>query len=142
VFGADIRALKSKTTRQKPAPVVSDYVEIPKQLVYNHQSVILCMDGMKSNGVPFLTTISQNIMYQTAEWIPHQTPEAYRSVLDNVFCTYNQSGFWITTIHSDNEFHPLTNQLQDTCNVQMNNANPQEHVPDAKRNNCVIKKQF
>jgi hypothetical protein len=82
VFGPDIGALKGKTTRQKPAPVVSYYVEIPKELVYNHQSVVLCMDGMKINGVPFLTTISRSIMYQTAEWIPHQTPEAYRSVLE------------------------------------------------------------
>jgi hypothetical protein len=58
VFGPDIGALKGETTRQKPAPVVSDYVEIPKELVYNHQSVVLCMDGMKINGVPFLSTIS------------------------------------------------------------------------------------
>jgi hypothetical protein len=142
VFGPDIGALKGKTTRQKPAPVVSDYVEIPKELIYNHQSVVLCMDGMKINGVPFLTTISQNIMYQTAEWIPHQTPEGYRSVLDNVFCTYNQAGFWITTILCDNKFCPLLNHFQDTYNVKMNYANPQERVPEAERNNRVIKEQF
>jgi hypothetical protein len=58
VFGPDIGSLTGKTTRQKPAPVVSDYVEIPKELVFNHQSVVLCMVGMKINGVPFLTTIS------------------------------------------------------------------------------------
>jgi pyruvate/2-oxoacid:ferredoxin oxidoreductase alpha subunit len=63
VFGPDIRALKGKTMHQKPAPVVSDNVEIPKELIYYHQSVVLCMDGMKINGVPFLTTISQNNMY-------------------------------------------------------------------------------
>jgi hypothetical protein len=57
VFGPDIGALKGKTMHQKPAPVVSDYVEIPKELVYNHQTVILCMDGMKINGVSYLTTI-------------------------------------------------------------------------------------
>jgi hypothetical protein len=51
---------------------------------------------------------------------PHQTLEAYRTVLDNVFHTYNQAGFQITTIHCDNEFRPLMNQLQDTYNVQMN----------------------
>jgi hypothetical protein len=100
------------------------------------------MYGMKINGVPFLTMVSRNIMYQTAEWIPHQTPEAYRSVLDNVFCTYNQAGFRITTIHCENEFCPLMNQLQDTYNVQMNYANPQEHVPEAKQNNHVIKERF
>jgi hypothetical protein len=58
VFRPDIGASKGKLLRQKPAPVVSDYVEIPKELIYNHQSSVLCMDGMKINGVPFLTTIS------------------------------------------------------------------------------------
>jgi hypothetical protein len=81
-------------------------------------------------------------MYQTAEWIPHQTPEAYRSVIDHVFRTYNQAGFQITTIHCENEFHPLMNQLQDSYNVQINYSNPQEHVPEAERNNRVIKEQF
>jgi hypothetical protein len=57
VFGPDVGALKVKTTCQKPAPVVSDYVEIPKEHVYNHQSVVLCMDGIKFNDLPFLTTI-------------------------------------------------------------------------------------
>jgi hypothetical protein len=100
------------------------------------------MDGMVINGVPFLTTISRNIMYQTAEWIPHKTPEAYRSVLDNIFRTYNQAGVWITIIHCDNEFRPLMDQLQNTYNVQMNYANPQEHVPETERNNRVTKEQF
>jgi hypothetical protein len=46
VFRPGIGALESKTKRQKPAPVVPDYVEIPKELVYNHQSVVLCIDGI------------------------------------------------------------------------------------------------
>jgi hypothetical protein len=121
---------------------VADYIEIPKELIYNHQNVILCMDGMKINGVPFLTTISRNIMYRTAEWIQHQTPEAYRRVLDNIFRIYNNAGFQITIINCDNEFRPLMNELQDTYNVRMNYANPQEHVPEAERNNRVIKERF
>jgi hypothetical protein len=78
-------------------------------------------------------------MYQRAEGIPHKTPDAYRSVLDNVVSMYNQAGFWINVIHCDNEFCPLMDQLQNAYNVQMNYANPQEHVPEAERNNRVIK---
>jgi hypothetical protein len=104
VFGPNVGVLKGKTTQQKPAPVVSDYVKIPRELVQNHQSVILCMDGIVINGVPFLTTVSRNIMYQTAEWIPHKTPEAYRSVLDNVSCTITKqvlgSLLFIATMNS------------------------------------------
>ena len=35
IFGPDVGALKGKTTRQKPAPVVSDYIEIPNELIIN-----------------------------------------------------------------------------------------------------------
>jgi hypothetical protein len=104
MFEPDVGALKDKTTRQKPAPIVYDYIEVPKELIYNHQHIILCMDGMVINGVPFLTTISRSIMYCTTECIPHKTPEGYRSVLNNVFHTYSKAGFQITFIDCDNEF--------------------------------------
>jgi hypothetical protein len=81
-------------------------------------------------------------MYQTAEWVPTQTSQAYRSVLDNVFRVYNTAGIRITTIHCDNAFQPLMRELQDVNGVTMNYANPQENVPEAKRNNRVIKKRF
>jgi hypothetical protein len=139
IFGPDIGALKGKTTHQKPAPVVTDYIEIPRELIETHQDITLCMDGMKINGLPFLTTVSRNIMYRTAEWLPNRSAEAYRSALDNVFRVYNIASFRITSIHCDNEFQPLMSKLQDIYNVCMNYANPQEHVPEAERYNRIIK---
>jgi hypothetical protein len=58
VFGPDVGALKGKTTRVKPAPVVADYLEVPKELITKHSNITLCIDGMKINGIPFLTTVS------------------------------------------------------------------------------------
>jgi hypothetical protein len=142
IFGPDIGSLKGKTTRGKPSPVVSDYIEIPQELINNHQDIVLCMDGMMINGISFLTTISRNIMYRTAEWIENKTSKAYRSVLDNVFRIYNRAGFKIKIINCDNEFRPLMDELQDVYNVVMNYANPQEHVPEAERNNRVLKERF
>jgi hypothetical protein len=98
IFRADIGALKGKTTRKTPAPGVSDYIEIPKELTQSHQNVTLCIDGIKVNGIPFLTTVSRHLMYRTAEWIPNQIPEAYRSVLQNVFRVYDKSGLKVKTI--------------------------------------------
>jgi hypothetical protein len=34
------------------------------------------------------------------------------------------------------------NELQGVYNIKMNYANPQEHVPEAERNNRVIKERF
>lgn len=141
IYGPDIGSLKGKTTRQKPAPVVSDYIEIPRQLYENHQEVVLCMDTMKINGIPFLTTVSRHIMYRTAEWVQNQTSQAYRSVLDNVFRLYNIAGFRITTIHCDNEYKSLMGELEDVYGVAVNYASAQEHVPEIERSIRVIKER-
>ena len=61
IFGPDIGAIKGKTTRQTPAPVVEDYIDIPAELIAAQRDVILCIDGMKVNGIDILTTISKNL---------------------------------------------------------------------------------
>jgi hypothetical protein len=66
IFGPDIATLKGKTTRRAPIPVIEDRIEIPRELITAQYSVTLCIDGMKVNDISFLTTISKNLMYQTA----------------------------------------------------------------------------
>jgi hypothetical protein len=81
-------------------------------------------------------------MYRTAEWVEAQTPKAYKSVLDNIFRIYNRAGLKLITIYCDNEFQPLMGNLQNVYDVNINLANPQEHVPEAERNIRVIKERF
>ena len=54
---------------------------------------------------------------------------------------YNKAGFKIKEIRSDNEFRPLQESLSNDFGIGMNFANPQEHVPEAERNNRVIKER-
>ena len=46
-FGPDIGAIKGKTTRRKPMPVVDNQIEIPDELVEVQKDVILLIDGIK-----------------------------------------------------------------------------------------------
>jgi hypothetical protein len=59
IFGSDIGSLKGKTTRMKPIPVVDNYIAIPQKLYAKQQDVVLCIDGIKVNGLLFLTTVSK-----------------------------------------------------------------------------------
>jgi hypothetical protein len=139
-FG-DIATLKGKTIHQKPVPVVEDYIDIPQELVAAQHDITLCMDGMKVNGLSFLTTISSNIIYRTAQYVERPTTDAYSNCLKQVFRIYKLGGFKIQTIRSDNEFCPLMDPLANELGVNVNYANPQEHVPEAERNNRVLKER-
>jgi hypothetical protein len=54
---------------------------------------------------------------------------------------YNKAGFKIKEIRSDNEFRPMQDPLLNDFGICMNFSNPQEHVPEAERNNQVIKER-
>ena len=54
---------------------------------------------------------------------------------------YNQGGFQIMNIRCDNKFRPLTDPMAIDHHIRMNYTNPQEHVPEAERNNRVIKER-
>jgi hypothetical protein len=89
IFGPDISSLKGKTTYCKPVPVIEDYIEIPQELIATQHSITLCVDGMKVNGIPFLTTISKNILYCMAQYVEKQTQSIYQNCLGQVFRVYN-----------------------------------------------------
>ncbi len=61
--------------------------------------------------------------------------------LGQVFRVYNLGGFRITNARCDNEFCPLMDPLVNDFEVKMKYANPQEHAPEAERNNRVIKER-
>jgi len=140
IFGPDIGALKGKMTCRKPAPVVDDQIDIPKELVDTQYTVVLCIDSMKVNGLYFLATISKELFYRTAQHLGGQSSEVYLEALRNVFRIYHAGGFRVHEIRCNNEFRPFMEPLADD-GIYINYANPQEHVPEAKRNIRVIKER-
>ena len=141
IFGTDIGSLKGKTTRMKPIPVVENYITIPQELYAKQQEVVLCIDGIKINGLMFLTTVSKNILYRTAQYVQSKSISCFKEAIKEVINVYNRAGFKIKEVRSDNEFRPLQETLLEEFEIKMNFSNPQEHVPEAERNNRVIKER-
>jgi uncharacterized membrane protein required for colicin V production len=69
IFGLDIGSLKGKTTQKTPVLVVNDYIDIPKELFMKQNKIVFCIDCIKVNELTFLTVISKNLFYQTAQYI-------------------------------------------------------------------------
>ena len=63
LFGPDAAALKGKTTRTTPAPVVDDRIDLPLGLKAR-SDIVLTMDIMFIQGIPMLTTIDRSIKFR------------------------------------------------------------------------------
>ena len=72
-YGKDIHALKLKTTRSKPKEVVTDYMEIPKDILESNNNITLSIDIMYVNRTPFVTTIFRHVKFTTVEAIQSWT---------------------------------------------------------------------
>ena len=54
---------------------------------------------------------------------------------------YNKAGFRIKSIFCDGEFKAMIGKVSDDLDVQMNNANAQDHVLRQKRTIGQLKKE-
>jgi len=142
VYGRDVGALKGKSTRCHPMPIVEDYVEIPKVLIQQNRKVALCMDVMKVNGLQFLTTVSKRLKYRTAQYLVTLKANTIIDQLRQVFLLYNSGGFLIGSIDCDNGFRSIRMELMERFNLEaMYFSLPDEHEPYSERNNRVIKER-
>ena len=132
IFGPSISTLKGKSTRRTPAPVINDYIEIPKEIMKTHKDIHLCADIMYVQEVMFLVTISKNIKFMMAEPIEKRSKMLLYEAMDRVFRVYNKAGFNIKYLHVDPEFKFMTETMKE-LDVTVNLTAAQEHQPEVER---------
>ena len=109
---------------------------------------MLAIDTITVNGCNFLVTVSLHLYYRSAHYIPSKTTEQYMAALQEILQIYNDSGFKISEIRSDNEFVSRLKKLKlsnskvsKNNNIEIVTANPQQYVPEIERNNRFIKEK-
>ena len=142
IFGPSVSSLKGKSTRRAPKPVISDWIEIPKELILKHHEIELCMDTMFVNDVGMLTAIDRTIRFRSVVPIDSKKYTEYYRALDVILRHYNNAGFVVTTIHCDREYEGMMNDVKDDLGVNMNYTNAGDHVPEAERNNRTLKERI
>jgi hypothetical protein len=73
IFGPDLPSVQGKMVRRTPAPVVADYVAVPRELLQANKRMTLAADVFFVDGTAFLLTLSRRIKFFTAEHLPTRT---------------------------------------------------------------------
>ena len=138
IFGPPPEGVRGRTVRTTPDSVVVDHVEIPRAILERHQRVILAIDVMFVNSVPFLVTVSRGLNLLTTEYTPSRTAKQLAAGIRRVMDVYSRGGFVVGTILADNEFEPLRNLLPI---LAVNTTAAKEHVPEVERRIRLIKER-
>ena len=141
VLGPDIASIKGKTTRKNTSKILHEDIQIPPELVKNNKNINLSIDTMYVNGLCFLTSISDDIHYRTAQYIPDKKSQSYQKAMKDIIELYQKAQFKVTNICCDNEFRNMLNDLGNAFNININVVPAQAHVAKAERNIRVIKER-
>ena len=91
IYGPSISALKGKTRRQRPDPVINDTIAIPEQLKNLHRDVTIGADIIHINKQPFLATVSHEIEFVTTEHLQDLSKKTIGAALKSMCKLYKNT---------------------------------------------------
>jgi hypothetical protein len=138
IFGKDLASVRGKTVQWTPAPVVGDYVAVPKGVIEKNKTVTLAANVFFVDGIAFLLTVSRNIKFIMAKHVATHTAKSLSKHLDCIIQVYMRAGFSVRTISMDGEFEKVKNEL---ALVVCNTTVVKEHVSEAERSIRTIKER-
>ncbi len=109
--------------------VTMNHIQIQRVLLEWHERVMLAVDIMFVNRVPFLVSVSRGINLITAEYRPSCMAKHLAVGITRVMDSYLRGGFHVGTVLMDNEFKKLGNLLPI---LVVNTTAVEEHVPEVE----------
>ncbi len=118
--------------------MTTNYVQIPRALLEQHQRVTLAVDVMFVNRVPFLVSVARGLNLVTAEHMPTRTSKQLAAGIVRVMDLYSRGGFQVGMVLMDNEFEKLRNLVPV---LAVNTTAAKERVPEVERRIRLIKER-
>jgi hypothetical protein len=133
IFDPDTGSLKGKTVRKSSGQVRSgDLVPIPETIIEHYRKVVLCVDVMKVNKMPFLMTISRAITFGIVAWLNNAKADTILKQITDVRNIYIKRVFLLEIFEVDGQFEPLPGALSE-MGVTLNRCSREEHVLVSER---------
>ena len=104
-----------------------EYVEIPQAIVEQYQNLVLAVNVMFADGVPFMVSVARGINLITAEYTPFRTIKQLVAGVKQICQLYAHGQFKTNTLLMDNKFQALEPHLP---GLIVNTTATRKHITD------------
>ena len=93
--------------RRKWASVVTDYVDIPREILESRKELEVSMEIVFINKLPFLVSISRWLKFTTVEYLSSKNEIALVTSINKIVSYYRSNGLHTVRMFVDLEFKTL-----------------------------------
>ena len=140
----DVGSVKSKTVRVKPAPVTSQEIEMPQELININESITIIFDQWKKSGVLFLAAMPHESCYRMAQPLPKKpNSDDYEINLHEPCDLCKKGRVILNEMYEDQQFKKACESFRCKFNppITVNYANAKDHVPRDKSSIRTLKER-
>ena len=134
LYGHALGSIKVKTVQSSSEQVKIPLSSIPPEIMSKYQCVILTVNEMFVNKIPFFITTSCDIKFNTIEMLGSQANKVFLASIKQDLKVYNAQGFKVDTILADGQFEPICGEITN-LGIHLNTTSRDEHVPEVER--CI-----
>ena len=125
IYGPNLGSLKGKTVRRTLPHLPSGVDPVLPQLLKRHPGVMITMDILFINNMPFLLSMSRGLKFMTIEPLPNRQIKTIEEKISTICTLYQGRGFAVNSIYADSEFEPLRPDF-----LFFNTSDADNHQPD------------
>ena len=118
--------LKGKLVRRKPAGIVTNYVDIPMEILESRKDVEVSTDIRFINKLLFMVSISRGLKFATIEYLSSENEIALVTSINKIVSYYKSHGLHVGMVFVDLEFQFLEEKVVRTT---LNTTGARYHVP-------------
>ena len=133
-------SIKGKTTYTTQEHVKIHPQDIPQEIMDKHGQVILAIDVMFINKIPFIMTTSRNIHFGTAELVKDMKNNKLITSIEQVIQVNQTCCFKIQAILADGQFQHIQ-QIIEQKGIRLNICAANEHILEIERYIITIKER-
>ena len=130
IFGPGVTSLKLKPARRNPASVVTNYFEIPMEILELCKELEVSMDIMSVKKIMFLVSICLGLKFTIIEYLSGNSEISLVNYINKIFSYYNSHSLYIRMIFVDPNFQFLEDKV---VSKSLNTTGVCDNVPEVER---------